>query len=95
MVQVVGRQQSVRLYELLAKAGQWLPPEQEKALKSYAAGLQAYRQQYWGDALSLFQESLLLCKGDGPSQVMIERCLTYQESPPPENWDGVYVATSK
>ncbi|MCZ6873256.1 MAG: adenylate/guanylate cyclase domain-containing protein [bacterium] len=95
MVQVVGRQQSVRLYELLAKAGQWLPPEQEKALKSYAAGLQAYRQQYWGDALSLFQESLLLCKGDGPSQVMIERCLMYQESPPPENWDGVYVATSK
>jgi adenylate cyclase len=95
MVQVVGRKQPVRIYELLAKAEEALPLEQEKAFKSYAAGLQAYRQQYWGDALSLFQEAVLLSKGDGPSQVMIERCLSYQESPPSENWDGVYEATSK
>jgi adenylate cyclase len=95
MVRVVGRRQPVRIYELLAKAGTWQPPEREKALNSYAAGLEAYRQQYWGDALGLFQEALLLHKGDGPSQIMIERCLAYQESPPPENWDGVYEATSK
>ncbi len=95
MVQVVGRAQPVCVYELLAKAGETLLPEKEKAFSSYAAGLEAYRQQYWGDALSLFQEALLLWKGDGPSQIMIERCLTYQESPPSEDWEGVYKATSK
>jgi adenylate cyclase len=95
MVRVVGRVQPVRIYELLAKTDGALPLEQEKAYQSYAAGLEAYRQQYWGDALSLFQECLLLAKGDGPAQIMIERCLNYQESPPSENWDGVYEATSK
>ena len=95
MVRVVGRVQPVRIYELLAKAAAPLSLEQEKAYKSYAAGLEAYRQQYWGDALSLFQDCLLLAKGDGPAQIMIERCLNYQESPPSANWDGVYEATSK
>ncbi len=95
MVQVVGREQSVRIYELLAAAGTSLPDDQEKAFSSYSAGLEAYRQQFWDDALNLFRESLVLWQGDGPSRVMIERCRDYQQSPPPEDWDGVYEATSK
>ena len=39
MVRVVGRRQPVRIYELLAKAGEGMSPEQEKAFKAYAAGL--------------------------------------------------------
>jgi hypothetical protein len=26
---------------------------------------------------------------DGPSRVLMARCLQYQETPPEENWDGV------
>jgi adenylate cyclase len=44
LVRVIGREQAVRIYELLAAAGASLPPTQEKALRSYAAGLAAYRQ---------------------------------------------------
>ena len=51
MVRVIGRTQSVRIYELLAKPGAPIPPEQEKALRSYAAGLEAYRQQVWDEAV--------------------------------------------
>ena len=95
MVQVVGREQAVRIYELLGRAGTSLPPEQEKAYSSYAAGLEAYRQQSWDDAIGLFSECLSLWKEDGPSLTMLERCEIFQKTPPPEAWDGVFEALYK
>ncbi len=95
LVQVVGRKQPVRIYELLARSGTPLPSEQEKAFSSYAAGLEAYRQQRWNEALGLFKESLTLWPKDGPSRIMVERCQIYQQMPPPEEWDGVFEATQK
>jgi len=94
-VQVVGREQAVRIYELLASAGTPLAPEQEKVLRFYAAGLDAYRERRWGEALKLFEESLALWPGDGPSRTMASRCETYQLAPPPEEWAGVFEATHK
>jgi adenylate cyclase len=95
MVRVVGREQPVRIYELLAKSGTSLPVEKDKAFRVYAAGLEAYRQQRWDDALGLFDESLILWPHDGPARIMAGRCQIYQHTPPPENWDGVFEATSK
>jgi adenylate cyclase len=95
MVQVVGREQAVRIYELLATSGTSLPGEQENALRSYAAGLEAYRQQLWDEALGLFKESLALWPQDGPARTMADRCQIYQKAPPPEEWDGVFEATYK
>ena len=95
LVRVVGREQPVRIYELLARAGMSLPQEQEKAYSSYAAGLEAYRQQRWSEALGLFEESLAFWRGDGPSRIMAGRCQVYQKTPPPEGWDGVFEALYK
>jgi adenylate cyclase len=95
MVQVVGRVQPVRIYELLATNGTSLPDEQEKAFGFYAAGLEAYRERRWGDALETFNKSLGLWPGDGPSRTMAERCQIYQNTPPPEEWDGVFEAIHK
>ena len=64
--------------------------EQEKAFSAYAAGLEAYRQQRWGEAYGLFKEALALWTGDGPSRIMAERCQIYQKASPPEEWDGVF-----
>ena len=95
MVRVVGREQPVRIYELLAAATTSLPHEQQKAFSAYAAGLEAYRDQHWDDALGLFQESLSLWRGDIPSQTMLARCQFYREVPPPKGWDGVFEALHK
>jgi adenylate cyclase len=95
LVRVVGREQPVRIYELLTRAGVSLPPKQEKAYSSYAAGLEAYRQQRWGEALGLFEESLAFWHGDGPSRIMAGRCQVYQKTPPPAEWDGVFEALHK
>jgi len=95
LVKVVGREQPVRIYELLARSGTSLPGEQEKALNFYASGLEAYRHQFWDEALELFRQSLVLWSGDGPSRTMAERCQIYQKEPPPKEWDGVFEAAHK
>jgi adenylate cyclase len=95
LVRVVGREQPVRIYELLAHIGTPLPKEQEKAFSFYAAGFDAYRQQRWSAALGLFQEALALWRADGPSQTMAQRCQMYQKTPPPEGWEGVFEALYK
>jgi adenylate cyclase len=95
IVQVVGRKRPVRIYELLAATGTSLPKEQEKAYSAYATGLEAYRQQSWDNALELFKHSLALWPKDSPSRIMLERCQIYQQTPPPEEWDGVFEHTHK
>jgi adenylate cyclase len=95
IVRVLGREQPVRIYELLAQAGTSLPSAQEKAFSSYAAGLEAYRQQRWDEALGLFEESLALWPGDTASRTLAERCQLFHKMPPPEEWDGVFEAIYK
>ena len=94
-VRVVGKDVPTRVYELLDEHGAPLSAEREKALKSYADALEAYRQLFFHDALALFKECLGLWPDDGPSKTMADRCELYQDSPPPQNWDGVFEATSK
>jgi adenylate cyclase len=90
MVRAKGRQQAVRIYELIAVAGQPLAPEHERALSLYAEGLDAYRKTMWADAIGLFQEAVRLRPDDGPSRVMLERAEGYRTTPPPEGWDAVF-----
>jgi adenylate cyclase len=95
VVRVVGKEKPTRLYELLAAAGAELPASEARAMESYSAGLAAYREQRWDDALRQFHAALEQKADDGPSLVMIERSKAYMESPPGEEWDGVFVATRK
>ncbi|MDZ7581478.1 MAG: adenylate/guanylate cyclase domain-containing protein [Deltaproteobacteria bacterium] len=95
LVRVVGRQQCVRVYELVAGSYAALPKEQEQAIKSYGAGYQAYCEQRWNEALGFFNQGLKTWPDDGPSKTMAERCRYYQKSPPLEGWDCVYEPETK
>ena len=90
-VRVKGRTQAVRVYELLAGRGAVLPRPQEQALRMYAAGLDAYRQRSWDDALGLFTQALVLWPEDRPSRVMLERSQHYQTRLRP--WSGTEPST--
>jgi adenylate cyclase len=93
VVRVKGKEQSVRAYELLARAGEPSPPGREEALALYAAGLAAYRERRWGEALALFEQALARRPDDGPSRAMASRCRIYGRAPPPERWDGAFDQT--
>ena len=67
----------------------------DEAIECFEKGLQMYRQQRWQAAIDLFQQALATAPDDGPSRVLIERCKAFQTSPPPANWEGVFVMTEK
>ena len=95
MVRVMGREQPVRIYELLGNSVDSFPKAREQSLSLFAAGLQAYRQQFWQEASSLLRESIELWPEDGPSRIMVERCHIYQQTCPPEDWDCVFEMRDK
>jgi adenylate cyclase len=95
LVRVKGRKQPVRIYELVDNSEAQLPEEKEQSLGEFAAGLEAYRQQFWEEARTLFNQSMELWPEDGASRIMAERCQIYQETPPPEEWDGVFEMKTK
>jgi adenylate cyclase len=94
-VQVKGRKQALRIYELLGVAGAVLPPPQAEMLRLYANALSAYRHQRWDEAAELFGQCLALWPTDVPSRVMRERCRTLREAPLPADWDGTFEHMTK
>ena len=67
----------------------------EDMLKFYNEGLNAYKQRKWDEAITSFSEALKIVPGDGPSALYLERSIAFKETPPPDDWDGVYVMTEK
>jgi adenylate cyclase len=88
-VAVKGKQQGVEVYELLGRRRDLrdVPP----AIERYEQALDAYFGRRFDAALSLLAEAA----GDRPSEVLASRCRTLRAAPPPEAWNGVYVATEK
>lgn len=90
-LQVVGRSEPERVYELLGRQGQ----ADSELARRFEAGLAAYRQLDWGTAEAAFRACLEHAPQDQPSQVFLERIAAFRQSPPPADWDGVWVATGK
>lgn len=66
-----------------------------KVLDLFAEGRRAYKLMDFQKALDCFSEALKLDPQDGPSRVYFQRCKHYIANPPPEDWDGVFVMTTK
>ena len=91
-VRVKGKAQAVRIYEPL---GMDSPPKAVRKARAYEEGLRLYRERRWEEAVWPFEEVLRMDPGDGPASVLRKRCITFLDSPPPEDWDGVWELTQK
>ncbi len=69
--------------------------ETEELLKYYNLGLAAYKQRKWDEAIRAFEKALSINPSDGPSELYLQRSRSFKENPPAENWDGVFVMTTK
>jgi adenylate cyclase len=94
LMRVKGKKQPVAVYELLARKGE-LPPEKRRVVDLFLEGLALYKQRNFSGAKDRFEASRKLDPSDGPSHVYLGRAQEYLASPPPPDWDGVYVAKSK
>ncbi|MDX9801510.1 MAG: tetratricopeptide repeat protein [Spirochaetia bacterium] len=69
--------------------------EKLKAVELFAEGRKYYKLMQFSEAAGCFKKALDVCPDDGPSKVFLDRCTYYIENPPPEDWDGVFVMTTK
>jgi adenylate cyclase len=92
-VQVKGRSQPLAIFTLLGSARD---AAFEKLSTAQAAFLAAYRRKDWNAA----KEAIAGCRSVAPDLAELyalfeKRIADYLSEPPPAEWDGVYVATSK
>ena len=80
------------MFEVLPKA-----PSAAQAMthKHFDDGLRAYRAGRFGEAIEHFEAALSADPGDGPSTEMLTQCREYIVHPPPDQWRGARVLTTK
>ena len=96
LVAVKGKTQAVRVFALVggedvrARAG-------FQALRAAnGAMIAAYRARQWGRAMALLREARAFASGPSELHDLYEmRIHHYMRIPPPPDWDGVFVATTK
>ncbi len=93
-VRVVGKDLPVKIYELLGKKGE-VQDKKRRVAEAFSRARVTYQEKDFESAIILFQQALEIDPEDGPSQVFINRCHNYMQSPPPEDWDGVFSITEK
>jgi proton glutamate symport protein len=64
----------------------------KKLFDFYETGLQYYFDGNFREAYKYFNTVHKNLPSDMPSKVMIERCIQYAQTPPPDGWDGAYIA---
>jgi adenylate cyclase len=94
-IAVKGKEEPVKVYELLEMTGVALPQDRERALLHYETGMTVYKRRAWAEAKTHFQAALGVCPTDGPSAVYVKRCDDHIASPPPPDWDFVVHRTEK
>jgi len=91
-VAVKGKSRAVELFELLGRADDQRVPAWRTTTAIYEAALTAAtRQRDFNGALAL----LAGLPHDPPASVLAGRCRAWLASPPPPDWDGTWMATSK
>jgi adenylate cyclase len=89
VVALKGKSKGIQVYELLG-VGPGAAGQQER-IEAYERALEAYQQRRFADALDLLAGR----EDDPPSQVLGERCRRFLSHPPPEEWNGLFIADSK
>ncbi len=93
-VRVKGKLEGVAIYEPVGKHGE-LGEEVLKEIERMTKALQYYRQQRWDDA----ERHLKTLNYAAPEvklyKIYLERIKYFRANPPPANWDGVFVFTTK
>jgi adenylate cyclase len=91
IIRVIGKQLPVRIYE---PAGFSVGME-DALIGQFNAALALYRERKWSEARQSFASILQQLPDDKPCKIYMERCDYFAETPPPEDWDGVFNRSEK
>lgn len=97
---VKGKQEALQTFEVLGFTKD-LTEDDRKLLEIWPQALEAVRQQKWNDAIKRFREAekyerQFEGRSSNPCQTYLnDRIPVWQTNPPGEDWDGVWVLTTK
>ena len=98
-VAVKGRSLPERIWTVAGEADIMNDPDYIAIRDAVKEGIEAYKAQDWDKAEAAYaragQHKLPAYDPTGLVEVFHERIAEYRADPPPPDWDGVYVATSK
>ncbi len=94
LILVDGKQEPEHVFEVVGRRGE-LAPALRMLIERFAEGLAAYRRRAWEEAAGAFNAALKAAPGDGPSTVFLARVERLEASPPPAEWNGVWVLGEK
>ena len=97
LIAVKGKKEAVTIYTL-AGDNEFKKSSEFKNLESkHIKILEFYFNQKWKNCLNEIKIAKMLCNNlmNEYYEILTERINEYEKNPPPKNWDGVYVATSK
>ena len=92
-VKVKGKKQPVKIYSLVGVKD--LPGIPEAIVIQFNEGVTVYKERKWDEAIQIFENIAAVDPDLYAAQLYVERCNNFKKSPPPPDWDGVYVMTSK
>lgn len=98
LIRVRGKQKAVRIYTLVGDEKTAADPRFRKLVAVHEAMLAAYRHRDWQTARGQIRVCRLHAEGfglDGYYDVFNARIEELAADPPPDDWDGVYVARTK
>ncbi len=95
LLRVKGKTEPVKVYELLGITEKGLPNDMLRVVELFEKGFAYYLEQNWDWAINYFQQALSIRQEDNPSKRYLERCRVFKETPPGDDWDGMYTMTTK
>jgi len=93
-VKVAGKQESVRIFELISCQGE-LSQKQKQELDWFSDALESYRHKNWLVAEEKFTELAKNCDYTTLYQVFLDRITYFKNNPPNEDWSGVFTFGKK
>lgn len=93
-VKVKGKDIPVTIYEPLGIAEE-LSNKEKQELEQYKLMLALYHKQHWNEAEQLLLELQIIFPEKMIYKIYLERIEHFKHHPPGEQWDGIFIHTSK
>ncbi|HEX4944863.1 MAG TPA: adenylate/guanylate cyclase domain-containing protein [Usitatibacteraceae bacterium] len=93
-VRVKGKHEGVGIFEPAGRQGE-VGDETLREIERFHKALEAYRAQRWDDAEKMLKNLAYAAPEMKLYKLYLERVAHFRASPPPANWDGVFVFTTK
>ena len=95
LLRVKGKDRPVAVFEAVGWRAAENYAQLAAVLELHDQGLHAYTARDWAKAEAAFLKLLEVDPSDGPAKIYRDRVRLYAKTPPPKDWDGVWVMADK